>query len=349
MGLDIGTGASCIYPLLGCASNPAWTFTATDIDAKSLDFAKRNIELNNLDSRITILPTTPDDPLIPPEAVRVGNTLDFCMCNPPFYSSKEELEDGAKTKARPANSVCTGSANEMVVQGGEVAFISRIIEESLTLRKRVRWYTSMVGKLGTLIPLIERLMKEECTNWAVSELVQGAKTRRWVLAWSWRDWRPSQDVARNVGTATLEKKYLSFPTDFMVEVEGKDGEVVGQDVDGVLQDLDMIWDWSNDKNEGVGFASGNVWGRKARRKKKVTTEETEVGEPSRKKRKADDATGVESMDGIPFGFKIVVSLKKAEQAGKNKTKTEVLVRWIKGTDSVLFESFCGMVKRKLAS
>ncbi|KAL9007335.1 MAG: hypothetical protein Q9173_007363 [Seirophora scorigena] len=29
VGLDIGTGSSCIYPLLGCAQRPKWRFIAT--------------------------------------------------------------------------------------------------------------------------------------------------------------------------------------------------------------------------------------------------------------------------------------------------------------------------------
>jgi 23S rRNA A1618 N6-methylase RlmF len=31
LGLDIGTGASCIYPLLGCAQRPKWRFAGTGI------------------------------------------------------------------------------------------------------------------------------------------------------------------------------------------------------------------------------------------------------------------------------------------------------------------------------
>ena len=35
-GIDIGTGASCIYPLLAAAMHPNWSFVATELDARSL-------------------------------------------------------------------------------------------------------------------------------------------------------------------------------------------------------------------------------------------------------------------------------------------------------------------------
>ncbi len=46
-----------------------------------------------------------------------------------------------------------------------------------------------------------------------------------------------------------------------------------------------------------------------------------------------------------LGFKIeILSLEKENEGEEG---TEVRIRWLKGRDSVLFESFCGMVKRKL--
>jgi 23S rRNA (adenine1618-N6)-methyltransferase len=45
----------------------------------------------------------------------------------------------------------------MCTPGGEVGFISRLIEESMVLTKRVRWYSSMLGKLSSLSPLIQKL------------------------------------------------------------------------------------------------------------------------------------------------------------------------------------------------
>ena len=78
----------------------------------------------------------------------------------------------------------------MVTPGGEVAFVERMIKESLLLKDRVEWYTSMLGKLSSVTKVIDRLKQVGVTNWAVTDLVQGTKTRRWAVGWSWGDMRP---------------------------------------------------------------------------------------------------------------------------------------------------------------
>lgn len=68
-------------------------------------------------------------------------------------------------------------------QGGEVAFVSKIIEESVALQKAVRIYTSMVGKKASMVQLKKKLSRLTNVNYTVSTLSQG-RTQRWVLAWS---------------------------------------------------------------------------------------------------------------------------------------------------------------------
>ena len=71
IGIDIGCGASCIYPLLlttdrfnptmgKCAENASsecssrWTFLATDIDEQSIESAAINVKINGLEDRIEL-------------------------------------------------------------------------------------------------------------------------------------------------------------------------------------------------------------------------------------------------------------------------------------------------------
>ncbi len=45
--LCAGTGASCIYPLLGATMN-GWFFLATEVDDICFNYAKKNVEQNHL-------------------------------------------------------------------------------------------------------------------------------------------------------------------------------------------------------------------------------------------------------------------------------------------------------------
>lgn len=88
----------------------------------------------------------------------------------------------------------------MVTPGGEVAFVSRMIEESLSLRGQVTWYTTMLGKLSSVSVIVEKLIEHRNTNYAVTEFVQGSKTKRWAVAWSWTDLRPAMVRRSSRGT-----------------------------------------------------------------------------------------------------------------------------------------------------
>jgi 23S rRNA (adenine1618-N6)-methyltransferase len=79
----------------------------------------------------------------------------------------------------------------MVTKGGEVDFILRMVQESLELRDKVKWYTSMLGMLSSVSTVVENLKTLKNDNYAVTEFVQGTKTKRWAVAWSWTDWRPA--------------------------------------------------------------------------------------------------------------------------------------------------------------
>lgn len=331
VGLDIGTGASAIYPLLACASRPRWWMVGTDVDAHSLEYARKNVTANNLAKRIRITQSqTPEAPLIPPLDKLGVEELDFCMTNPPFYSSSEDMRASYGAKASAPSAVCTGAANEMICADGDVGFVCRIVDESLRLRGRVQWYTAMLGKLGSLQAVVERLKAEGVGNWAVTCLQAGRKTRRWAVAWSFGDARPRNDVARH---GELVRAVLPAATAQTVEVVGLGRGELGRKVDAVVKGLGVRWLWRPLHSAGVMECKENVWSRSARRKKQFA-----AGEGGKKDEKMGDGQGEESSEEEEH---VALAAKVTCEDGK------VHVRWLRGMDHVLFESFCGMLKRSL--
>ncbi|OIT28725.1 PREDICTED: methyltransferase-like protein 16 homolog isoform X1 [Nicotiana attenuata] len=226
-GFDIGTGANCIYPLLG-ASLMGWKFVGSDVTDVAFEWAEKNVKSNphlsqlieirrvnmetpssskeelndepgkygqckdvdfdNADAALigpsppSHLPVQPgigkiyNGPPILVGVVKDGEKFDFCMCNPPFFETMEEAGLNPKTS-------CGGTMQEMVCPGGENAFITRIIEDSVQLRESFRWYTSMVGRKTNLKVLISKLWEVGATIVKTTDFVQG-QTCRWGLAWS---------------------------------------------------------------------------------------------------------------------------------------------------------------------
>ncbi|KAB5523824.1 hypothetical protein GE09DRAFT_1152708 [Coniochaeta sp. 2T2.1] len=332
-GVDIGTGASCIYPLLGVTQRP-WYFIATDIDHRSLDYARRNVSINGLEDRIRVVAKSKDDAHIVPLDECGVDRVDFTMTNPPFYESEADLTRSAAKKARPPSSACTGAPVEMVVEGGEAAFVGRLLQESLLFRDRVQWYTSMFGKLGSLQEFIEKLRENEIDNYAVTEFVQGKQTKRWAVGWSFGDMRPSEKAARGVKAATWRSllphatlvETCAFPVDTGVSrIEVRIGEMMAS--------LDLIsWVWEREKLQGIGRARENVWARAWRRKKK--REEQALADGGTIPSHIQDVEEI-----CKLGFLVSIRISKSEAT--------VAIRWLEGHDSGLFESLSGFIRSQL--
>ncbi|KAG8625747.1 hypothetical protein KVT40_006148 [Elsinoe batatas] len=321
-GLDIGTGASAIYSLLATSSSsPLSSSThlhATDIDPHSLSFAARNIASNALSSRITLHHREPSSPLLPLDGLGIDN-LDFTMCNPPFYAGQADLLSSAERKDAPPSAICTGADNEMICPGGDAGFVLRMVEESRRLGERVGWYTSMLGKLGSVYQVVEGIKQAGCGNWVVQVLKGGRRTRRWVVAWSWGEGRVGMGLVRG---EEVPRGLWGWGTEQTVmAIGGK--EEVRRRVEELMGELDLAWRWES-ADVGLGEARENVWSRAARRKRKRVEHS-----------KAKDEGGEEQKAAL--AFKITV------------TEEGIDVRWLRGRDHVLFESFCGMLKRAMSA
>lgn len=186
-GIDIGTGASCIYPLLGATMN-SWYFLATEVDDICFDYAKKNVEQNNLSELIKVVRVPQKTLLMDALKEETEVIYDFCMCNPPFFANQLEAKgvNSRNSWRPPPSSVNTGGVTEIMAEGGELEFVKRIIHDSLQLKKRLRWYSCMLGKKCSLAPLKEELRKQGVPKVTHTEFCQG-RTMRWALAWSFYD------------------------------------------------------------------------------------------------------------------------------------------------------------------
>jgi len=272
-----------------------------------------------LGGRIQLHESAVEGPLFPLDALGV-ESIDFTMCNPPFYNSTAALAESAAKKALPPFSACTGTPTEMVyTPTGEVGFAKRMLHESIVLGARIRWYTTLFGKLSSVSTFVSELRTTpqlgESGNWAVTEMVQGT-TRRWAVAWSFGDRRPLLGGR----PPSLKGCFPPVPSELEFSVD-RGCEGVCEEVMALLAGLGLL-QIKRDGGEFYGEAKANVWSRTARRAMA---------------RGCMDTTGDEA--DVKLGFLITV-----EAEG---TKSIIRVRWKRGRDGVLFESFCGMTKRRL--
>ena len=149
-----------------------------------------------------------------------------------------------------------------------------------------------------------------------------------------------QDVAR--GLHHLPKHLLPFPSESSFSIPKSTIDTVAGRVNEIVQSLDVQWKYRTQISTGIGFAKENVWSRSARRRKQQQGTAPSSMQP-RSEDKMDESTDEDDEAELNFGFKLEI------RQGQEVDSTEVRCRWLKGVDHVLFESFCGMLKRQLTA
>ncbi|MGB1309361.1 MAG: 23S rRNA (adenine(1618)-N(6))-methyltransferase RlmF [Oceanihabitans sp.] len=186
--LDIGTGATCIYPLLGKAIYN-WNFIATDIDKNSLNNAQKIIDANSMQKAIKLRFQKQNKNILK-EILLKEEKITATICNPPFYKNEIEAQQATDRKLlglniKTPNSIrnFSGSANELWYPGGEKAFLHNYIYESSLFKNNCFWFTSLVSKKELLRGLKVSLKKLGATDVKVIAMEQGNKKMR-IIAWT---------------------------------------------------------------------------------------------------------------------------------------------------------------------
>lgn len=182
--LDIGTGATCIYPLLGVAEYH-WNFVATDIDLDSLDTAQDNIDDNHLENQIELRQQFNEQHILK-GVIEEDDFFTATMCNPPFYKSAEEAQGANRRKTRNLGNNAvrnfSGNNNELWYVGGEKAFLHNYLYESSLFSKKSKWFTSLVSKKENVESLKKSSTKLGVKEFKVIPLNQGNKVTR-IVYW----------------------------------------------------------------------------------------------------------------------------------------------------------------------
>jgi 23S rRNA (adenine1618-N6)-methyltransferase len=190
VGLDIGIGANCIYPIIGNSAY-GWSFVGTDIDEKALQNCKKIIGQNPKLIDAISLQSQIEPRFIFKNIILPEDKFAFTICNPPFHNSAEEA---AKSALRKVNTLTNtkntkavlnfgGQNAELWCNGGEIGFITQMIYESAKYPMQCFWFTTLVSKKDNLKNIYKILNKIGAVEIKTIDMAQGQKISR-IVAWT---------------------------------------------------------------------------------------------------------------------------------------------------------------------
>jgi 23S rRNA (adenine1618-N6)-methyltransferase len=191
--LDIGTGANCVYPIIG-HQEYGWTFVGTDVDKKAVQNANNIIDANAvLKADLTIRLQHHKNQIFK-GIIKPGEQFSASICNPPFHASAAEAAAGSQRKlhnlGKQSQQLNFGGQHiELWCEGGEVEFIRRMILESIEFASQVGWFSTLVSRSANLPFIYKSLERAAAIQVTTVEMAQGQKVSRFV-AWTFKDPKP---------------------------------------------------------------------------------------------------------------------------------------------------------------
>jgi 23S rRNA (adenine1618-N6)-methyltransferase len=184
--LDIGVGANCVYPLIA-HQEYGWSVVGSDIDVTALDNATKIVKENSLEASIKIRHQENKDKFFE-NVIKKDEFYNITVCNPPFNSSADEAAQASERKNRnlgikKGNLNFGGQSSELWYEGGEAAFITKMIQESVAFQKNCHWFSTLVSRSVTLPLVYEELKKRNVASFKTIDMNQGQKKSR-IVAWT---------------------------------------------------------------------------------------------------------------------------------------------------------------------
>ncbi|KAG0694908.1 hypothetical protein DFH29DRAFT_761649, partial [Suillus ampliporus] len=257
--------------------------------------------------------------------------FDFTMCNPPFYSSAEDVSRSAEFKELGPNAVCSGAEVEMMTPGGETSFVARIFSESLQLTTKCRWYTSMLGKMSSIPDIVSLFREHSVDNYAITEFVQG-QTRRWAIGWSFQDARLPDTFAR-ISNPTLQNVMPFRNTLHHAFPGARSADILASALRNALaliNGVSVASSTSENSSTMLVHARRNTWSRAARRGRLPELACPDQEAPTLR-------CSIECREPSP------------PYISKGNIPYEIVFTWVEGKDRLIFESFASHVSRKVTA
>ena len=188
--LDIGMGASCIYPIIGVTEYD-WRFITSDIDLKSIASARKIIQSNtNIKDKIECRLQKNKNSIFK-NIIEKEDKIDLIICNPPFHSSKDDAQKATLRKLRNLSEKkeknihvnFAGINNEIIFEGGEIKFIQNIINESKLYAKNCYWFSTLVSKQSNLKKTYKLINRAGAYFMKTIPMGTGNKSSR-IVAWT---------------------------------------------------------------------------------------------------------------------------------------------------------------------